>query len=64
MLRLHCLHSIGHTRYDTLPILQPSRVGSQRIIFGEIVKTERVRARVPLSIASHSYHERPICRFE
>jgi hypothetical protein len=64
MLRLHCFHPIGHARNDTLPILQSSRVGPQRIIFSEIVKPERVRARVPLSIASNRYHERPVCRFE
>jgi hypothetical protein len=64
MLRLHCFHPISHARNDTLPILQSSRVGPQRIVFGEIVKTERVRARVPLSVASNGYHERPVCRFE
>jgi hypothetical protein len=64
MLRLHPLHSIGNARNYTLPILQSSRVGPQRIIFCEIVKTERVRARVPLPIASNRYHKRPVFRFE
>jgi len=64
MLRLLCFHPIGNARCDTLPILQPSRVGPQRIIVGEIVKTERARACVPLSIASNGDHERPVCRLE
>jgi len=64
MLRLHCFHPIGHARRDALSILQSARVRSQRIIFSEFVKPERVRARVPLSIASNGYHEWSVCRFE
>jgi hypothetical protein len=64
MLGLHFFHSIGHARSNPLPMLQSSRIGPERIIRDEIVKTQRVRACIPLSIASNGYHERPVCRFE
>jgi hypothetical protein len=49
LLSAFFLHAISDGRHHIVTVFHASRVGSQRIVVGEILQAERIRARAPLA---------------
>jgi hypothetical protein len=64
VLRILFTKASRDRRHHSIAMHHAPGIRSQRVVIGEIAKTERIGARAPLQVAADSNHERPVRRLE